>query len=34
MGHGKLKSSVDNGANSPSGPFKGLESIYDAVDVS
>lgn len=31
-GSNQLKCLVDNGVNSSSGPFVGLESIYDAVD--
>jgi len=31
---GKLKSFVDNGEKTPTGPFVGLEKIADAVDVS
>ena len=31
---GKISSTVDNGKHSPSGPFVGVEGIYDAVDVS
>lgn len=28
----KLKSLVDNGTNSEKGPFKGLASVFDAID--
>ncbi len=29
---GKLQVRVDSGEEAPSGPFRGLEAVYDAVD--
>lgn len=29
---GRLQSQVDLGQNAPSGPFKGLDAVFDAVD--
>ena len=31
---GRIRSTVDNGVHSLSGPFVGVEGIYDAVEVS
>ncbi len=34
MARGRIQSTVDNGAQSPGGPFRGLDGIYEAIDVS
>ena len=31
---GKIKCITDNGENADKGPFRGVESVHDAVDVS